>query len=154
MSLIGLISDTHGLVRPKVLEAFQNCSLILHAGDVGAPQVLVTLGEICPVIAVRGNMDMGKWAQSIPPTEFVQVENLWVYMLHDLATLDISPDGANVGMVLSGHSHNPESYQKKGITYFNPGSAGPKRFQLPVTVAVMEVHGSSFETRWVNVDST
>ncbi len=152
MSLIGLISDTHGLVRPQVLKTFRNCSLILHAGDIGAPQVLVTLGEICPVIAVRGNMDQGSWARSIPPTELVRVENLWIYMLHDLTTLDLAP-AANVGMVLSGHSHDPASYRKNSTTYFNPGSAGPRRFNLPVTVAMLEVHGDSFETRWVHVDS-
>ncbi len=149
MALVGLISDTHGLVRPEIFEAFRQCSLILHAGDVGKALVLEVLREICPVVAVRGNVDRGDWARSLPSTQLIQVENLWIYVLHDVTALDLNPGPVDIRMVLFGHSHEPASYRKKGVTYFNPGSAGPKRFKLPVTAATMEVHGDSFETEWI-----
>lgn len=133
--ILGIISDTHGLLRPEVAEAFAGVSMILHAGDVGRPQVLSALEEIAPVTAVRGNMDGGGWAAPLPPVQAVEVGSLWIYMLHDLAALDLDPVAAGFRMVVSGHTHQPAVNRVDGVLYLNPGSAGPRRFSYPVTVA-------------------
>ena len=136
---IGIISDTHGLVRPEAIAALRGVDMILHAGDVGAPQVLETLNELAPVVAVRGNNDKGEWADALPDWEVVEVGSISIYMLHDLKEIDISPSGASFQVVVSGHSHKPSLENRRGVLYVNPGSAGPRRFSLPVSIAELRV---------------
>lgn len=143
--LIGVISDTHGLLRPEVLEALQGVSLILHAGDVGKPEILDQLGEVAPVRAVRGNVDRGEWAQQLPMTEVVEVGGVYLYMLHILEDLDLDPAAAGFQMVIFGHSHKPSQEVKQGVLYLNPGSAGPKRFKLPVSLALLRIQNGEIE---------
>ena len=137
--LIGIISDTHGLVRPQALEALKDVDMILHAGDIGSQDVLDTLNEIAPVVAVRGNNDKADWARSLPDWEVVEVGKVSIYMLHDVKEIDISPSGAGFQVVVSGHSHRPAVAEQRGVLYVNPGSAGPRRFTLPVSVAHLHV---------------
>jgi putative phosphoesterase len=132
---IGVISDTHGLIRPEALAALGGCELILHAGDVGSRSVLEALGTIAPVVAVRGNSDKGPWAQDLPVTEVAEADGQLIYLLHDLGELDLDPAAAGFRVVISGHSHRPTVQEKQGVLYLNPGSAGPRRFKIPVTVA-------------------
>lgn len=138
---IGIISDTHGLVRPEAIAALRGVDMILHAGDVGASEVLETLNEIAPVVAVRGNNDKGEWAEALPDWEVVEIGSVSIYMLHDLKEIDISPSGAGFQVVVSGHSHKPSLEGRRGVLYLNPGSAGPRRFSLPVSVAELRVAG-------------
>jgi len=130
---IGLISDTHGLLRPQALEYLQGCAHIVHGGDIGSPEILEQLARIAPVTAVRGNNDRAEWAAGVPETEFLQVGELFVYALHDLSLLDIDPAGAGVQVVVSGHTHQPLVDTRDGVLYVNPGSAGPRRFKLPIS---------------------
>jgi putative phosphoesterase len=139
--LIGVISDTHGLVRPQALEALAGVDMILHAGDVGKQEVLDTLKDIAPVVAVRGNNDKGDWAQTLPDWEVVEVGKVSIYMLHDVKAIDISPSGAGFHVVVSGHSHKPSIEEHRGVLYVNPGSAGPRRFKLPVSLAHLQISG-------------
>ena len=134
MTTIGVISDTHGLLRPEAVEALRGVSQILHAGDVGSEKVLAGLRAIAPVTAVRGNVDVEAWARGLALSEVVEVEGIPIYMLHILAELDLKPEAAGFGVVVYGHSHVPKSEANNGVLYFNPGSAGPRRFKLPVTV--------------------
>lgn len=137
--VVGVISDTHGLVRPEALEALAGSELIIHAGDVGGPEVLEELGRVAPVVAVRGNNDRGVWAEALPEYEAVEVNNTFVYVLHDLKEIDIAPADAGFRVVVSGHSHQPLVEERRGVLYLNPGSAGPRRFKLPVTVARLKL---------------
>ena len=132
--LIGVISDTHGLLRPEALASLRGSEHIIHAGDVGKPEILEQLGEIAPVTAVRGNIDKGTWARNLPETQVVELSGICVYVLHDLGTLDLKPQAAEFKVVISGHSHVPKQELRDGVLYFNPGSAGPRRFKLPITV--------------------
>ena len=132
--MIGVISDTHGLMRPEVLNALQGSRLILHAGDIGSAEILSQLETIAPVVAVRGNTDRARWAASLPWTEAVEFEGRLIYLLHDLAWLDLDPRAAGISVVISGHSHYPEMETRDEVLYFNPGSAGHKRFHCPLTV--------------------
>ena len=132
---IRVISDTHGLLRPEALDAMQGADLILHVGDVGKPEVLDALRDIAPVTAVRGNVDRGLWADALALTEVVEVDGAHLYMIHILGNLDLDPAAAGFAAVLFGHSHQPETRQKNGVLYMNPGSAGPRRFNLPVACA-------------------
>jgi len=141
MTVIGVISDTHGLLRPEAIEALRGAALILHAGDVGAPEILAELRQIAPVTAVRGNVDTGSWASGLAVSEAVEIEGVSIYMLHILHELDLKPEAAGFGVVVYGHSHKPASEIKNGVLYFNPGSAGPRRFKLPVTVGRLVVEG-------------
>jgi len=141
--LIGVISDTHGLLRPEALDALKGVDLILHAGDIGNSQVLETLQRIAPVIAVRGNNDKGEWAAALPDCEVVGVGAVNVYMLHDVKDIDLNPGAAGFQVVVSGHSHKPSVEERKGVLYVNPGSAGPRRFSLPVSIARLRVSGES-----------
>jgi putative phosphoesterase len=141
MRHVGVISDTHGLLRREALAALRASALIVHAGDVGNPEILAALGEIAPVFAVRGNVDRGAWAGNLPQTEIVQFEQHVIYVLHDLAELDLDPPTAGFAAVISGHSHRPKIETKDGVIYFNPGSAGPGRFDLPITVGRLTVAG-------------
>lgn len=133
--VIGLISDTHGLLRPEALVALAGSDLILHAGDIGHPELLHKLEQLAPVLAIRGNVDRAAWASSIPHTRMVELAGATrLHMLHSLQDLDIDPVAAGVRVVLSGHSHKPGTVWKGDVLYINPGSAGPRRFVLPVTV--------------------
>jgi hypothetical protein len=134
-----LISDTHGLLRPEAVEALQGSELIIHAGDVGNPEILESLRGIAPVVAVRGNVDKEEWAQILPPTAVAEAGAVMIYVLHDLNELDLDPRAAGFQIVVSGHSHKPGKMEREGVLYVNPGSAGPRRFQLPVTVALLEL---------------
>jgi hypothetical protein len=136
---IGVISDTHGLLRPEVLEVLRGSQQIIHAGDVGAPEILDALRAIAPVTAVRGNVDKGAWARKLPETEIATLGGVSIYVLHDLAQLDLKPEAAGFHVVISGHSHVPKQEKRGGVLYFNPGSAGPKRFKLPVCVGKLIV---------------
>ncbi len=140
---VGLISDTHGLLRPEAVKALAGVELIIHAGDVGSPEILAALGDLAPLVAVRGNIDTGAWAKTLPPTAVAEVGKALIYVLHDVNDLDLDPAAAGFSVVVSGHSHVPKNENRKGVLYVNPGSAGPRRFKLPVTVAILEV-GSGF----------
>jgi putative phosphoesterase len=140
---VGVISDTHGIVRPEAISALEDSELILHAGDVGTPEVLKQLGAIASTIAVRGNVDRGAWAQSLPLTEIVEVGEVRIYVLHDVSNLHLDPKAAALSAVVSGHSHRPTAEVRGGVLFLNPGSAGPRRFSLPVTVAKLRVVGKS-----------
>jgi uncharacterized protein len=137
--LVGLISDTHGLVRPEVVPLLQGCDLILHAGDVGSPDVLDRLRELAPVVAVRGNVDRGAWADSLAATEIVEFRGALIYLLHNVDELDLDPAAAELRAVVYGHSHRPSVQQRGGVLFVNPGSAGPRRFSLPVGVAKLRI---------------
>jgi hypothetical protein len=135
---VGVISDTHGLLRPEAMRALRDCDLVLHAGDIGGPEVLQALGEIAPVIAVLGNNDHGPWAEALPAEVAVDLAGVTLVMVHDLNTL--SPDMAEqADVVVSGHSHQPRKEEIGGVLYFNPGSAGPRRFRLPISMGRLDV---------------
>ncbi|MGA2168676.1 MAG: metallophosphoesterase family protein [Terracidiphilus sp.] len=136
---IGVISDTHGLLRPEVAPALAGVDRILHLGDVGKASILKDLGKIAPVTAIRGNIDREGPCSELPETEVVLIADRYVYMLHDLKTLHLDPAAGKFAAVLSGHTHVPNFYRRKGVLYFNPGSCGPRRFELPVTVGLLTV---------------
>ena len=137
--LIGVISDTHALMRPEALAALQGSNRIIHAGDIGDPAILDRLSEIAPVTAVRGNVDRESWAKNIPETDVLEVDGISIYVLHKLDNLDLKPAPAGISAVIYGHSHVPKQEMKAGVLYFNPGSAGTRRFKLPVTVGKLIV---------------
>lgn len=148
---IGVISDTHGLLRPEAVEALRGSALIIHAGDIGPLSILATLRELAPVTAVRGNIDAGTPAAQYPRHEVVTCEGQLLYVLHDLATLDLDPVAAGFRVVISGHSHRPEIREEGGILYLNPGSAGPRRFSLPITLALLEISATAVQARLVTL---
>ena len=150
--ILGLISDTHGLLREEAVSALRGSDLILHAGDVGAPEILETLRTLAPVIAVRGNVDTGEWAQALPLTEVIQLKHAMIYMLHILEDLDINPAVAGFHIVVSGHSHKPGQTEKAGVLYVNPGSAGPRRFYLPVTVVRLDLSARPWKVEFVDLE--
>jgi putative phosphoesterase len=135
--VVGVISDTHGLLRPEALAALRGSHHIIHAGDVGDPAILEQLADIAPVTAVRGNVDKHAWARKLPGTEVLEIAGVLIYILHDLAKLDLNAKAAGFDIVISGHSHVPTRETRDGVLYFNPGSAGPRRFKLPVTVGIL-----------------
>jgi putative phosphoesterase len=137
--IVGVISDTHGLLRPEALTALRGSDFIIHAGDIGDPAILQRLGEIAPVTAVRGNVDQEAWTRSIPMTDVLEVNGVSIYILHKIDDLDLNPEAAGFAAVVYGHSHVPKQETKHGVLYFNPGSAGPKRFTLPVSVGRVTV---------------
>jgi putative phosphoesterase len=149
--VFGIISDTHGLLRPEALEALRGSDRILHAGDVGDPEILERLAQIAPVTAVRGNVDTAAWALSLHRTEVVETGGVSIYMLHDLGQLDLKPEAAGFRVVLYGHSHRPKIEEKNGVLYFNPGSAGPRRFSLPVSVGRVTTSAGDVEGEWVEL---
>jgi uncharacterized protein len=151
LHLIGLISDTHGLIRPEALDALRNSDLIIHCGDIGDPAVLEALRTIAPVRAIRGNNDKGPWACSLPSYEVVEVGGHSIYILHNLSELNLDPDAAGFTAVVSGHSHKPMIEKRGKIFFVNPGSAGPRRFSLPVTVATLSVGSGRCEGRIVQL---
>src|ERR1022692_4573373 len=135
MAIVGLISDTHGLLRPAAVRALAGSDLIIHAGDVGSPEILAALRAVAPVVVVRGNVDTGAWASALPATTVAEVGGTLIYVLHDLNELDLDAAAAGFAVVVSGHSHKPGSAERGGVLFVNPGSAGRRRFKLPVTVA-------------------
>ncbi len=150
--LIGVISDTHGLLRPQAVQALQGVELIIHAGDIGHPRVLAALDEIAPVKAVRGNTDRGEWARRLPLSLLLEVGGARLSVLHDLQALDRSlPSRPQFQAVIYGHSHQPRSECRDGVLYLNPGSAGPRRFTLPVTIALLQVQEGRLEAEVVDL---
>jgi putative phosphoesterase len=139
--LVGIISDTHGLMRPQALDALRGCDLIIHAGDVGTPDILASLRALAPTHVVRGNVDYGDWADKLPLRATVDVGENRFHLLHDIATLDLDPAAAGIAAVIFGHSHRPSIETRDGVLYLNPGSAGPRRFDLPVSLARVRVSG-------------
>lgn len=136
---IGLISDTHGLLRKEVIDAFRGVDFIIHAGDIGSEEIISRLAKIAPVKAVRGNCDRENWARKYQLTEILEIGHTCIYVLHDLAQLIIDPKTAGFGLVVFGHSHRPYEEKRDGVLFINPGSAGPKRFELPASVAVLTI---------------
>jgi putative phosphoesterase len=137
--IIGAISDTHGLLRPEALAALRGSDHIIHAGDVGGPELLLKLAELAPLSVVRGNNDRGRFAEAMPTTATIQASGVSIYVIHDVAELDIDPVAGGFGVVVAGHSHRPLQEKRDGILYFNPGSAGPRRFRLPVTIGRLTI---------------
>ena len=149
--LVGLVSDTHGLMRPEALAALRGVDLILHAGDVGDPAVIEQLRELAPVLAVRGNNDRGPWAKALPETQVAEIADALVYVIHDLAELDLDPRAAGFHAVVSGHSHRPKIERRDGVLYVNPGSVGPRRFTLPIALALLRVGASGLAAHIVEL---
>ena len=152
MFRIGLISDTHGLMRPEAIAFLQGSDFIVHGGDIGNAGILEALAAIAPLTAVRGNNDREPWADAIAETELVKFGGVHLYAIHDLAQLDIDPPAAGVRVVVSGHSHKPKVEERDGVLYINPGSAGPRRFKLPISVAELVIDGASVTARVVSID--
>ena len=150
--VLGLIADTHGLLRPEAIAALHGAERIIHAGDIDTPDVLQALQTLAPVTAVRGNVDRGDWAGALPTTAIVTIDQVSVYVLHTLQDLDLVPEAAGVRVVVSGHSHHPAIQERNGVFYVNPGSAGPRRFRAPVSLALMEIRGTAVEVRLVPLD--
>ena len=151
MFRIGLLSDTHGLFRPEAKAFLKGSDYIIHGGDIGDPKILEELALLAPVTAVRGNNDKGIWAELLPVEDFLKVEGVFIYVLHDLANLEIKPAAEGVQIVVTGHSHKPLVYDHEGVLYVNPGSVGPRRFKLPITVAEVIVSGRSVSARIVEL---
>ena len=148
---VGLVSDTHGLLRPEVRAFLMGSDYIVHGGDIGGLEILDELAVIAPLIAVRGNNDREPWAADLRETELIRVGNIFVYVIHNLAELDIDPDAAGVRVVVSGHSHKPMVEERDGILYVNPGSCGPRRFKLPISAGEITVSGSAVKARIVDM---
>ena len=151
MARLGVISDTHGLLRPEALTVLRGCDRIVHAGDIGKADVLSTLSQIAPVVAVRGNNDHGAWADRLAETELFEFGGAFIYAIHDLSLLDIEPSAAGVQVVICGHSHKPLIEHRDGVIYLNPGSAGPRRFRLPIALAELSVIGGEVSARIVEL---
>lgn len=142
---IGVISDTHGLLRPEAVAALQGAELIIHAGDVGDPEILEELRRIAPIHAIRGNVDTDDWARQLPETDVVEAEDASIYVIHNLREIDLNPRAAGFACVISGHTHQPKIETRDGVLYFNPGSAGPRRFKLPITIGRLSVKKGTIE---------
>lgn len=152
MARVGLISDTHGLLRPEAIAFLRYSDVIVHAGDIGHASILADLSSVAPVVAVRGNNDKGPWANAVPESEVLPVGDILIYVLHDLHELNLDPVAAGFRVVVSGHSHRPSIEERHGVLYVNPGSAGPRRFKLPIAVAELRVAGSSVRGRVVELE--
>jgi hypothetical protein len=148
---IGVISDTHGLLRPEALAALDGVDQILHLGDIGNPVILDALSELAPITAIRGNVDTSGPCALLPATEVVEYFGHAIYLLHNLGDLDLNPERAGFATVLSGHSHQPSIEKKNGVLYFNPGSAGPRRFQLPVTLGFMQITAAEIHAEYITL---
>lgn len=151
--IVGVISDTHGLLRPEAIEALRGSEHIIHAGDIGSPEIIPALEKVAPVTAIRGNVDTQSWAQRFAETEVVELAGFHIYIIHDLKAMDLNPKAAGFAVVISGHSHQPKQEKKDSVLYFNPGSAGPRRFKLPISVGRLEIshQGIQAEIHRLNV---
>jgi uncharacterized protein len=149
---LGVISDTHGLLRPEAVDALRLSDRILHSGDIGAPEILEALAKIAPVTAVRGNVDTASWARTLPETEVIELGGVSIYTLHDRGQLDLKPEAAGFRVVVYGHSHQPKIEKKNGVLYFNPGSAGPRRFRLPVSVGRLTIIAGKVDAELVELE--
>ena len=149
---VGVISDTHGLLRPEAVAALAGVERIVHAGDIGSPEVIAALARIAPVSAVRGNNDRETWAAGIPETEVVEVGDVSLYVLHDVHELALDPRAAGFAAVIAGHSHQPKLDERDGVLYLNPGSAGPRRFKLPISLARLTITGTRLDARLVTLE--
>lgn len=149
---IGVISDTHGLLRPEALKVLRGSQHILHAGDVGDPAILESLAEIAPVTAVRGNVDKGAWARKLPESNVLEVDGICIYILHEIDRLDLEPEASGFAAVIYGHSHVPKQQTRNGVLYFNPGSAGPKRFSLPISVGRLIIQDRVIVGELINLE--
>ncbi len=149
---VGVIADTHGVLRPEALTALRGVSLIVHAGDIGGPEVVAGLEAVAPVLAIRGNVDRGAWAQAYTATRVIECGAARLYVLHDLGALEMDPAAAGWAAVISGHSHQPKLEWRGGVLYLNPGSAGPRRFRLPVSLARLRVTGTAVEAELVELN--
>ena len=153
VEIIGLISDTHGLMRQEALTALKGSDLIIHAGDVGKPEIIEQLRAVAPVVAVRGNIDKGVWASQLPMTAVAKARSALIYVLHDIQQLDLDPAAAAFNIVVSGHSHKPSHTERSGVMYLNPGSAGPRRFQLPITVARLNLRQLPWSVEFIDLSN-
>jgi uncharacterized protein len=151
MTVVGVISDTHGLLRAEALAALRGSDHIIHAGDLGDPAILDRLNEVAPVTAVRGNVDREAWARKIPDTNVFDAEGISIYVLHNLEELDLNPEAAGFAAVIYGHSHVPKQEKRNGVLYFNPGSAGPRRFRLPVSMGKLTLQHGRIEAETVQL---
>ena len=151
MTVVGVISDTHGLLRPEALRALDGCAAIIHAGDIGNASIVETLASLAPVTAVRGNNDRGPWAASIAESRQLQIENVVIHVVHDVTQIGFDPAQRGIHVVVCGHSHQPRVQQRDGVVYVNPGSAGPRRFRLPVTLATMTIAIDTIDVRLVDL---
>jgi uncharacterized protein len=152
MAIVGLISDTHGLLRPEAMRALAGSDVIIHAGDVGSPEILDALRAVAPVVAVRGNVDTRAWAAALPATAAAEAGHTLIYVVHDLNDLDLDPAAAGFGVVVSGHSHKPARSERAGVLFVNPGSAGRRRFKLPVTVARLDLERRPWKVEFIALD--
>jgi putative phosphoesterase len=152
--LIGVISDTHGLLRPEAVEALRSSDLIVHAGDIGNPSILDELAKLAPVRAIRGNIDTEAWSRKLPETDVVEIGDVSIYVLHNVHDLDLNPRAAGFAAVISGHSHKPSSEVRDGVLYLNPGSAGPRRFSLPISVGRLRLRGGKIVPEVVELQIT
>jgi putative phosphoesterase len=148
---VGLISDTHGLLRPEALVALRGSDLIIHAGDVGKLEIIEQLRALARVVAVRGNVDKGEWASRLPLTAVADAGSALLYVLHDIAELDLDSVAAQFNVVVSGHSHKPGQTERNGVMYLNPGSAGPRRFNLPITVARLDLRALPWRVEFIDL---
>jgi len=150
--IIGVISDTHGLLRPQAINALQDSEHIIHAGDIGAADIISALQEIAPVTAIRGNVDHEPWTRKFPETNVAELSGLHIYVIHSVQALDLNPQAAGFAAVISGHSHQPSQHLKDGVLYFNPGSAGPRRFKLPISVGRLEIVNGKISGKIIELD--
>jgi putative phosphoesterase len=149
--ILGLISDTHGLLRDRALRAMNGADLIIHAGDIGKPEILDALKKVAPVVAVRGNVDTAEWASDLPATAVAETSTARIYVLHDLNDLKLDPAASGFSIVVSGHSHKAVQALRDRVLYVNPGSAGPRRFRLPITVACLDMHRKPWNAEFIDV---
>jgi uncharacterized protein len=151
VDVIGLISDTHGLVRPQAIEALQGVDLIIHAGDIGKPEVLDALKAISPLVAIKGNNDIGAWAKPLPDTRLVQAADVKLFVIHNIKELNCDPAVEGYNVVISGHSHKPSIMTRDGVLFVNPGSAGPRRFKLPIAVGKLFIRNRKINTELIEL---
>lgn len=149
---VGLISDTHGLLRPEARAFLVGCDYIIHGGDIGTAAILETLGAIAPLTAVKGNIDKGSWARRLRETELIRLGDVFAYVIHDVSQLDIEPKAARVNVVISGHSHVPKIQERDGVLFVNPGSCGPRRFRLPISMGEILINGTQVRARTVELE--
>jgi uncharacterized protein len=150
--MVGLISDTHGLLRDEAVEAMRGSELIIHAGDVGKRAILEALREVAPVVVVRGNIDSDAWGKTLPATAVAEIDGKTIYVLHNIHELDLDPAAAGFHVVVSGHSHKPDRFEKAGVLYVNPGSAGPRRFNLPIRVAHLDFRAQPWKVDFIELE--